>query len=133
MRKEGGTLTAGANRTGLQPRAVAWGVLATVLVNLCLSGLLALIVYVGTIGEGAASGLLFYAGLLSLAVGAAYGARQAGTFGWGHGAAIGLAYVVLSLLAGSLLLPGGIGGGILGRLVLGLGVGAAGGILGMNL
>jgi putative membrane protein (TIGR04086 family) len=128
-------VAAGTGPRGLQARAVAVGVASTFLLSLCLSGALALAVYVGSLGEREASTLLFYAGLVSLAAGAAYGARQAAALGWAHGAAIGLAYVLISLLLGWVLFAGGgVGGaGLVQRLLLGVAVGAAGGMLGVNL
>jgi putative membrane protein (TIGR04086 family) len=131
MAREGGALAAGQGGSGLQARAVLVGVVCTFLISLVLSGALAIAVYVGGLGEGQAGSLLFYAGLLSLAAGAAYGARQAGSLGWAHGMLVGVAYVLVASAFGTLLLPGGMTGAFIPRLLLGIGVGAAGGILGL--
>ena len=130
--REGGALASGDGGSGLQARAVAIGVVCTFLISLVLSGVLALAVYAGGLGESQAGSLLFYAGLLSLAAGAAYGARRADSLGWAHGMLIGAAYVLVAAAFGTLLLPGGMGGAFLPRLLLGLAVGAAGGVLGLT-
>ncbi len=131
MPREGWALASGAGGSGLQARAVAVGVVCTVIISLCLSAALALAVYIGALGEAQAGSLLFYTGLLSLAAGAAYGARRAETLGWAHGLLVGLVYVLVATAFGALFLPGGMTGAFLPRLLLGLGVGAAGGVLGL--
>jgi putative membrane protein (TIGR04086 family) len=132
MPRDGGTVVTDEGNGGIQARAVVVGVICTFLLSLCLSGALALAVYAGALGEGQAGTLLFFAGLLSLLVGAAYGARQAYRLGWAHGMLVGVAYVLVAAAFGTLLLPGGLDGALLPRLLLGVGVGAVGGILGLT-
>ena len=131
MPREGWAVASGDGGGGLQARAVAVGVICTFVLSLLVSGALALAVYVGALGEGQAGSLLFYGGLLSLVAGAAYGARQADSRGWAHGLLIGLVYVLVATAFGALFLPGGMVGAFLPRPLLGLGVGAAGGVLGL--
>jgi putative membrane protein (TIGR04086 family) len=120
-------------RSGLQARAVASGVVVTFLLSLVLSGVVALVVYFASVSEASASGLLFYAGLFSLAAGAGLGARRAAALGWLHGAAVGLVYVLLSALVSLVIFPGGYTPhDVLRRLAMGCAVGLLGGIVGVN-
>lgn len=117
----------------LQPGAVVSGVVATFVVSLAAAGLLALAVYATPITERSASTFLFLLGLVSLALGAGYGAHLAHGLGWAHGLLVGLVYVALSLALSPLLFPGSLGfGAIAQRLVIGLAAGTVGGVLGVN-
>ncbi len=119
---------------GFQVSALAAGVVAAFAVSLAAAGIIALVVYTTTVSEQAASSLLFTTGLLSLALAAGYGARLAGTLGWVHGLAIGLVYVLVTLVLTPLLFPGALTfAGAVQRLALGAVIGALGGVAGVNL
>lgn len=118
----------------VQAGAVASGVVATFVASLVAAGVVALIVVSTPLTEQRAGATLFVTGLLSLAVGAGFGARRAGGRGWLHGLLIGLVYVACSLALEPLLFPGAVSfGGVMTRLALGLGTGAFGGLVGVNL
>lgn len=134
MKRSGEASPALGPGAGLQARAIVSGVVLTFLLSVVLAGILALVVYFSSIGEASASGLLFYAGLFSLAAGAGYGARRAESLGWLHGALIGLVYVALSAVLSTIVFPGGYVAHNLGRrLIMGCAVGILGGVLGVNL
>lgn len=119
---------------GLQWSAVAAGVVAAFVVSLVAAGVIVLVVYTTTVSEHTASTFLFAAGLLSLGAAAGYGARLAGTLGWVHGLAIGVGYVIVTMVLSPLLFPGGMTvGGSAVRLAVGAALGALGGVLGVNL
>ncbi len=119
---------------GLRWGAVAVGVVATFAVSLATAAILAAVVYWTSATEQAAGGVLFALGLASLAAGAGYAARRAGTLGWAHGVAVGVAYSVLSLGLQPLWFPGTLAWGAAGtRLLLGAAAGALGGVVGVNL
>lgn len=120
--------------TGLQAGAVLKGVLATFVCSLALSAVLAVVVYTTSLREQDSSALLLVVGVGSLVLGAAYGAHLAHARGWAHGLATGLVYVLAALLLSPLLFPGGWStSGAAWRLLLGMGAGALGGVLGVNL
>lgn len=130
MRREADVL---GGAPGLRLAAVAWGVVAGYVLTIAVAALLALLVYGAGLGEGIAETAVFYAGILCLAAGAAYGARRAGTEGWLHGAVIGIVYVVLALALSVLVLGGDVTAmGLLGRLLLGVVAGIVGGVAGIN-
>ncbi len=114
--------------------AVASGVVATFVTSLLAAGVVAVIVVSTPLTEQRAGAALFVTGLLSLAIGAGFGARRAGGRGWIHGLLIGLVYVACSLALEPALFPGTISfGGVMTRLALGLATGALGGVVGVNL
>jgi putative membrane protein (TIGR04086 family) len=118
----------------LQAGAVVSGVVATFLVSLLAAGAVALVVVLTPLTEQRAGGALFVTGLLSLCIGAGYGARRAHGRGWIHGLLVGALYVGCSLVLEPLLFPGVMTfPGALLRLVLGMGTGALGGVVGVNL
>ena len=131
--RSGGT-AAGAERPGLQWGAVAAGVAATFAAGIVTAGVLAAVVYWTSVTEQAATGVLLVLGLASLAAGAGYAARRAGTLGWAHGLAVGVVYSGLSLALQPLWFPGSFAwGAAAGRLLLGAAAGALGGVIGVNL
>ena len=118
----------------VQAGAVATGVAATFLTSLAVAGVVALIVVATPLTEQRAAAALFVTGLLSLAIGAGVGARRAGGRGWMHGLLIGLVYVACSVALEPVLFPGTLTfGGVLTRFALGIGTGALGGVVGVNL
>lgn len=115
-------------------RAVAAGVIATFALTVMVSAALAVAIYLTDITETHVSGILYYVGLLSVAVGGGVAARRASSRGWLHGGLAGLAYVVLSLVIGSLLFPGSAVLVDAGRkLVTAFVAGAVGGVVGVNI
>jgi putative membrane protein (TIGR04086 family) len=128
------TSPARASGGRLQGGAILAGILWTFGLSVLAAAVLAAGVYLAAVTERSASQALFYAGLTSLAAGAALGARRAEGLGWLHGAAIGCAYVMLSMVVGLILFPGSMAlADALHRLAVGLAVGALGGVLGVNL
>ena len=120
--------------SGLQWGAVAAGVVATFSASVGAAAILAAVVYWTSATEQAAGAVLFALGLASLAAGAGYAARRAGTLGWAHGVAVGVAYSALSLGLQPLWFPGSLGwGGAVSRLLMGAVAGALGGVIGVNL
>lgn len=120
--------------SGLRWGAVLAGLIAAFAVSMVLAGLVALVIYATTITEQSASAFLFALGLLSVALGAGYGAHRAHALGWAHGAAVGLGYVLVALCLQPLLFSGGWNlAGTAARLLWGGLAGALGGVLGVNL
>lgn len=131
-------------RTRIEPRslspvpnldlaAVGAGVVATFLLTVLVSAVLAVLIYVTNLTEAHVSGVLFYTGLVAIALGGAVSSRRAGTLGWLHGGLAGLVYVLLSVVLGALLFPGSQAlGQVVGKIALGGVCGAAGGVAGIN-
>lgn len=125
---------AAGGEPGFRFGAVAAGLVATFVISLAAAGVVAIVVYATPITERSASAFLFALGLASLALGAGYAAHLARTMGWAHGLMVGAVYVLLSLVLQPLLFPGGWTlAGFAQRLLLGMGAGALGGVLGVNL
>lgn len=123
-----------APKSGIQAGAIAAGVVASFAASLAVAAVVAIVVVATAVTEQQAAAALFVAGLASLAIGAGVGARRAGGHGWIHGLLIGLIYVACSLAIEPLLFPGGLSfAGGLTRLALGIGAGAFGGVIGVNL
>lgn len=134
VQRRGSGAAALGPRGGLQLRAVVAGLICTFAVSLILAAVLALVVNLSALRESVASQILYYGGLASLVAGAGFGARRASGLGWLHGVAIGVAYVLASVLIGAFVFPGGPGPNDLGgRLLLGGAAGLLGGVLGVAL
>jgi len=124
--------------SGTDPRfrwgALAAGLAVTFIVSLAAAGLVALAIYATPITEQSASAFLFALGVASLVLGAGYAGHLARTLGWVHGLAVGLGYVLVSLVLQPMLFSGGWSlGGTLQRLLLGVAAGTLGGVFGVNL
>lgn len=114
--------------------SVLAGLVASFALSLVIAGIVALIVYATAITEQSASGFLLALGLLSVALGAGYGAHRAHSLGWAHGLAVGVCYVLTSLALQPLLFSAGwSAGGTIMRLLWGAAAGTLGGIIGVNL
>lgn len=119
---------------GFQLGAVAAGVIVALVLTLAVSAGLAVLVNTAGLTESVAETAVFYAGVVCLAAGAAFGSRRASTRGWMHGAAVGVVYVVLALALSVLVFQGDVSGGeLFSRLLLGLACGIVGGVAGVNL
>lgn len=114
-------------------QAVVAGVLAAFALTVLVSAILALAIYFANLTESTVSGLLYGVGLVTVAAGGAVAGRRAGTRGWLHGGLVGLAYVLLSLLIGSLLFSGpALWADLVGKLFTAFVAGSLGGIVGVN-
>jgi len=117
----------------LNLKAVVAGILVTFFLTLLVSGGLALTIYLTNITENQVTAVLYYAGMLTLAVGGALAARWAETLGWVHGGLSGALYVILATLVGMFFFPGGYAfAQIAQRVLAGFFIGALGGIIGIN-
>lgn len=114
--------------------AVGAGVIATFLLTVLAAAVLAIGVYLTDLTEAHVSGILYYLGLVAVAVGGAVASRRAGSFGWLHGGLSGLAYVLLSIILGAILFPGSqVFMEAAGKLIMGTVSGIIGGVAGINL
>lgn len=119
---------------GLDLGAVASGVIAMFVLTLILSAGLAAAIYFTDVTEGDLAGVLYYAGVVTVAAGGAVAGRRAETRGWLHGGLAGVGYVLVSLAVGSLLFPGAaLLAGLGGKLATAFAAGAVGGVVGVNL
>ncbi|MDI3317350.1 MAG: TIGR04086 family membrane protein [Bacillota bacterium] len=119
------------SESALTPVAILEGVAVAFLT----AGLLALALTVVAHASGLSDPLLdrigFFAGFLAPLAGGATAGRAADRMGWLHGAAVGLAYVLLLLVADWAVGSAGMGGSLLRDAGLALGLGAVGGMLGV--
>jgi putative membrane protein (TIGR04086 family) len=115
-------------------RAIIAGILATFFLTLLISGCLALTIYLTTITEQQVTLILYYSGMLTLAVGGGLAARWADTLGWVHGGLAGAVYVILATMVGMYFFPGGYAlMSIVQRVLAGFFIAALGGIIGINI
>ncbi|MCL6548692.1 MAG: TIGR04086 family membrane protein [Alicyclobacillus sp.] len=121
-------------KEGLNLRYVTLGVVAAFLLAFVLSGLIGLVMYQGWLSETYSPLVMSIVSFTSLFFGGIYAGSRAGTAGWAHGALTGLAYIVIVSIIGLLvfdqLAPVLV---LAGRLGLGVGLGAVGGTVGINL
>jgi len=121
------------DRDALNLKAIIAGILVTFFLTLLVSGALALTVYLTDITENQVAAALYYAGILTLAVGGGLAARWADAMGWLHGGLVGAIYVILATLIGMFFFPGGyVLTQVTKRVLAGFFVGALGGIIGIN-
>lgn len=123
----------------IEPRRLSWkailsGIAFTFLTTLIVSGAMALVVAFTQLTEPGTASVIYYLALIVVALGGAYGARQASSLGWLHGGLVGLGYAVLAGLIGLLVFPAGLAVvEITRRLVIAFTAGAIGGMVGVNL
>lgn len=119
---------------GISWRAILSGVLFTFVTTLIVSGGMAAVVAFTQLTEPGVARVVYYLAMCVVALGGAYGARQASSLGWLHGGMVGLAYGLLAGIIGSLVFPGGLAALALGtRLLVAFVAGSIGGMVGVNL
>lgn len=115
-------------------RAIGFGILSILVLTLAIALVLAAIVFATSLNEPQVMSVLYYVGLVTLAVGGAIGARLARSAGWLHGGLTGFGYVAIAALLTMLVFPGQFGFRVAAiRLAAGFLAGAVGGIAGVNL
>lgn len=123
-----------ADPEGINGAAIAAGVVMTFALTVIVSAILAVAITVTDITEGHVSGVLYYIGLLTTAVGGGVASRRASSRGWLHGGLVGIIYVVVSLAVGLIIFPGTAIFFEAGRkLAVAFIAGALGGVVGLNL
>lgn len=119
--------------SGLNLKAIIAGMIVTLVLTLGLAGVLALTVYFTDVNEGVVLSLLYYLGLATVAIGAAFAARWADGLGWVHGGLTALFYVSLAIIFGSVFFSTGLTVlAVVKRLVLAFMVGSIAGVFGVN-
>ena len=114
-------------------KAIVAGILVTFFLTLLVSGGLALTVYLTNVTESQVVMILYYSGMLTLAIGGGLAARWANNLGWVHGGLSGVLYVILATLVGMFFFPGGYAfANVAQRVLAGFFLGALGGIIGIN-
>lgn len=127
------TIERTAEPEGINGAAIAAGVVMAFALTVIIAAVLAVAITVTDITEGDVSGVLYYVGLLTTAVGGGVASRRALTRGWLHGGLVGLVYVVVSLAVGLIIFPGSALFFEAGRkLVIAFAAGAIGGVVGLN-
>jgi len=118
----------------LQLGPIVTGVMGGIALSLCVAAVLSLLFYFTSLNEGILPPVVVGLGIVSIFFSGAIAGRQAGALGWVHGAIAGLVYALVVYFFGVAIVAYPITfTAILEKLASGLGLGALGGILGINL
>ncbi len=109
------------------------GVLLASLITLLLATLLALLLMVVDLNQDLVGGLLMLFNYLAIFVGGFFCGKRIRRQGWLNGGMMGIAYMVLLLFLGRILLPLQLSSMIILRLMTGFISGGLGGMAGVNL
>lgn len=122
------------NNVRLSPNSVLAGVVICFSVTLLAAGVLTILLMLTPMTERMLPAIVNVVGALSVFAGGFVSGRQSGGVGWFHGGLSGAVYTlacfVLSILVFPEMLPAGF---LARRLLLGFGIGAVGGMAGVNL
>ncbi len=120
--------------SALQLGPIVTGAMAGITLSLCVAAVLSLLFYFTSLNEGILPPVVVGLGIVSIFFSGAIAGKQAGALGWVHGAIAGLLYVLVVYLVGVAIVAYPITFiAILEKLASGLGLGALGGVLGINL
>jgi len=109
------------------------GILLALIFSLVMLLVISLILYLTALTERVALYLVYGVSIVAILWGAAYAARRIGTRGWLNGGIIGVAYVLLMLGGGLLIVDDmTIGWSLAVKVFLGFIFGAIGGMWGVN-
>jgi|LSQX01.2.fsa_nt_gb putative membrane protein (TIGR04086 family) len=127
------------NNQALHPlRGGAWlillkGILLALVFSLVMLLVISLILYLTALTERAALYLVYGVSIVSILWGAAYATRRIGTRGWLNGGIIGVAYVLLMIGGGLIIVDDmTVGWSLAVKIFLGFVFGAIGGMWGVN-
>lgn len=111
------------------------GVLKAYILTLILFVIFSLILYFTKISEETIPAVIFIVSILSIFLSSVGTAKKVDAKGWMYGGLIGVFYVLICSILGSIILSGSVnlGKGIILNLFIGLLVGAFSGALGINL
>ncbi len=115
-------------------RYIAKGTLLALIISLVVCLLLAVVLFLTPLSEGAVPYVVYITGIFSIIIGSAYAAKRIQAKGWLNGGLTGLSYLVILLVLTRVFgLELDVNLHLLTKLLLAFVFGSIGGILGLNL
>ena len=115
-------------------RYIAKGTLVALIISLVVCLLLAVVLFLAPLSEGAVPYVVYITGIFSIIIGSAYSAKRIQAKGWLNGGLTGLSYLVILLVLTRVFgLELDVNLHLLTKLLLAFVFGSIGGILGLNL